>query len=49
LLEATPVRTTTPGLDPEVMIANLNIAISGQFLNMSDWTRHAHDFPRSAN
>lgn len=37
---ATPVRTTTPGLDPEAMIEFLNIVASGRSLNMTDWTRH---------
>jgi hypothetical protein len=45
MLEASPVRTTTPGLDPEAMIAERNIAIPGQFLNVTDWTRHEYPLP----
>jgi hypothetical protein len=53
MLEASPVRITAPGLDPEAMTTLPNIAqnalifqspASGPSPNMSDWTRHEYPF-----
>jgi hypothetical protein len=51
MLEASPVRITAPGLDPEAMTTLANIADSPLFFqslasgpspHMPDWTRHEH-------
>lgn len=58
LLEATPVRITAPGRNPEAMTTLSNIADSTLFFqsrgsgfvhNMSDGTRHECPFSRSEN